>query len=274
MTTIFGSNEAETRLRAQMRQSNPGGIEYPSNTNGRGHEGGRGEQYVEGRHKHREHHADGDMVGQANPNPMMMGSQMPPQQPQYYAEGGDVEREEHGIGDIIGDIGGLFGLANGGQVPSQGGSNMAPDFTGNLKGETRGRMRAQNVRQANADSGREEHGWGDFVHGLGQGFNGVMGVANKVAPFLSNFLAEGGQPSASQVVMRKGQNGTGIRKMPGQNGGGRQMTNMYSGGGGVTNTPQHLLGQNGGGQYHGPALAEGGPAEMFNGRSRAPLMRK
>lgn len=103
MDVLMGENEAYTRLRKELHQGNPNGIEYPTATNNRGHLGGGHEpsdkahdtRKHHGHHGHpkREHHAMGDRVGdcvQPGRNlkkPMKRGGEM---------------REEHGWGDAIG----------------------------------------------------------------------------------------------------------------------------------------------------------------------------
>lgn len=99
--TLMGENEAYSRLRGELHQKNPNGIEYPSATNNRGHLGGGHEPSDRAHdtrkhhaHHKREHHAHGDRVGDSTQAGMNLKKPM--------RNGGKAHREEHGWGDAIG----------------------------------------------------------------------------------------------------------------------------------------------------------------------------
>src|SRR5580700_6001453 len=105
---MLGSNEAYSRVKRMVGQSNDGRIAYPSGTNMRGSEG-------------RERHAEGDMVG-------------------------NDEREKHARGDMVGkkkncSVGDVH------SAPGHGGSMMKSHFGKPQGGRERG-TRRQAVAQA------------------------------------------------------------------------------------------------------------------------------
>lgn len=56
--TLFGENEAHSRLMKELHQTNSGGIQYPTATSS---PSGNGEQYTAGKHCHNKethHHED------------------------------------------------------------------------------------------------------------------------------------------------------------------------------------------------------------------------
>ena len=68
--TIFGENQAYSRLLKELHQTNPEGIQYPKATNDRGHEGGPISHRMDS-HKKREHHAMGDSIGREPRKPIL-----------------------------------------------------------------------------------------------------------------------------------------------------------------------------------------------------------
>lgn len=169
MSTLMGENQAETRLRGEMRQHNTGGIEYPSDTNSRGYIGGRGEQYVAGKgERHRENHADGDVVGgmpmqgMGNANMMQQPMMYQPQQPQQnFRRGGSPRRKAcHADGEMV---------------------KYAKGYRPARAGMT-------------APQPRQNHSFGSFLKDFGNGFvKGFGGVMKTAAPFLPMLLNEGGE---------------------------------------------------------------------------------
>lgn len=173
MTTLMGHNEAETRLKATLRQVNTGGIEYPSATNNRG-QGGR------------EKHADGDMVGGGNNND-------------------DDDSERHAAGGRCGGSmpsqGGARRPSNfhpSSEMPSQGGTHMKP-MGGYLKAP---RSKAGRESHAVGDMvGREKHGFGNMV---GRAFRGAKSAAQPYVNQGVNYAKQQGQ-NIGNAAMQYGQ---------------------------------------------------------------------
>lgn len=160
MTLLMGHNEAETRVKAMLRQTNKGGIEYPSATNDRG-QGGR------------ERHAEGDSVG------------------------GDYDDEErHASGGMCGSSmpsqGGAHRPSNfrpTSDMPSQGGSHMKPMSGYNKPPKVRARY-AEGDMVRREDMGREHHGFGNMV---GRAFSGVKKAATPMLNQGMNYAKQQGQ---------------------------------------------------------------------------------
>jgi len=128
---IYGHNESAERLKKEVGEHNPGGIEYPGGTNDRGYpsknltnESLNDNHHIKHHHEHhtdryakshhREHHAHGDMVGNSSSAPGKGGSHMKPHfgKPQHGREENhwrsnaikEAHAENHRRGDIVGTL--------------------------------------------------------------------------------------------------------------------------------------------------------------------------
>lgn len=168
MTLLMGHNEAETRVKAMLHQTNKGGIDYPSATNNRG-QGGR------------EAHADGDMVGGGH-------------------DGNDDDSERHASGGMCGSSlpsqGGHYRSSNfhsSSEMPSQGGSHMKP-----MSGYTKPpKVRATYKTGGDVrDQDREKHGWGSLVGGA---FNKARSTAQNLGNQGLNYAKQQGAQLNNQA---------------------------------------------------------------------------
>jgi len=301
MTTIYGHNEAEQRLKAMLNQKAADGVEYPSATNNRG-QGGK--------EMGRERHARGDMVGRDD---------------EEGSHGGNMHRHKrhrhsHGEGVASGlpSQGGSHRASNfrsSSEMPAEGGHHMKP-MSGYLKrpmarhnhahGEDvhmsrsklrhegkehmkearelkhmerklshEGKMHKKDSRERHSDGdmiGREHHNFGSFVRGIGRGIKrGATTIGKNVGHALAPVGRgiKSGVDEASHGVMgglRAGAQGV---NQAAQNAG-QQFSNAARGAGQnfAQNLNQGTSNMGGGSGGVNPGMAEEG-AMMLRGGGRA-----
>lgn len=143
---VYGQNEAKDRLLKELKESNPGGAEYPSATNNRGHVStqkvNRNADTALKGGKRREAHAEGDLVG--NRSQPGSGSNKP------MRKGGKCSK--HASGETV-----PMSSEQPGEPKGSGGAKFGRTLQSHLKGDV-----------AYKKGGRSRHMLGDALEASGK----------------------------------------------------------------------------------------------------------